>query len=384
MKAILRAVRNSSDGLCALVAIAFCVCLPSGVLAAPAITGVGGTVSNGQTITISGTGFGSSGPTIAIFDDFEKGTSGIPVSTSAGSAQINQWSRVQGDVRYSNSYGHSGIKSGTVDFNRRGGDLGQVYLYFNNSTQVYLSLWLYLPVGKDVPGTNNPDGPNWKLFWLWSDPWPNSDFLPVFLTNQLPMPDGYANWGAADDINPPARYQGAWWTSTFKRGEWKRWDLYMKGGQSDGAAQFRELTNSGFMTISDASAVYTMHPGEYWNRLTVPGYGRDDTNSVVYFDDIYFATGAGARARVEIGNKSSYMSCTNLAIITPSAWSNTSITATFRQGSFTAGAAAYIFVVDSTGVASPGYPVTIGSGGNDPSPAPSTVSAPTGLKVITN
>lgn len=85
------------------------------------------------------------------------------MSTSAGSAQINQWSRVQGDVRYSNSYGHSGIKSGTVDFNRRGGDLGQVYLYFNNSTQVYLSLWLYLPVGKDVPGTNNPDGPNWEV-----------------------------------------------------------------------------------------------------------------------------------------------------------------------------------------------------------------------------
>lgn len=46
----------------------------------------------------------------------------------------------------------------------------------------------------------------------------------------------------------------------------------MKGGQSDGAAQFRELTNSGFMTISDASAVYTMRrPGEYWNRLTVRG-----------------------------------------------------------------------------------------------------------------
>lgn len=78
MKAILRAVHYSFDGFCTLLAIAFCVCLPSGILAAPAITGVGGTVSNGQTITISGTGFGSSGPTIAIFDDFEKGTNWNP------------------------------------------------------------------------------------------------------------------------------------------------------------------------------------------------------------------------------------------------------------------------------------------------------------------
>ena len=40
--------------------------------AAPSISGVSGTASGGEAITISGSDFGN-GPSIVIFDDFEKG-----------------------------------------------------------------------------------------------------------------------------------------------------------------------------------------------------------------------------------------------------------------------------------------------------------------------
>lgn len=59
-------------------------------LAAPSISGIYGTISNGSQITISGSGFGNDGPNIIIFDDFEKGTNGNIISILPNSAQVNQ------------------------------------------------------------------------------------------------------------------------------------------------------------------------------------------------------------------------------------------------------------------------------------------------------
>jgi len=93
--------------------------------------------------------------------------------------------------------------------------------------------------------------------------------------------------------------------------------------------------------------------------------------------DVCVAVGPAAMARVEICNNSSYSSATNCAIFTPTSWSNTSITATVRMGSFTNGLA-YLFVIDSAGTTSPsGYPITIGGGGGETPP-----SAPNGLHVV--
>ena len=84
---------------------------------------------------------------------------------------------------------------------------------------------------------------------------------------------------------------------------------------------------------------------------------------MAYYDDVYVATGDGARARVEMGNASTYSASTNLALITPTAWGDTSITATVRQGQFDAEDSAYLYVVHADGtVNATGYPVTIGAG----------------------
>ena len=84
-------------------------------------------------------------------------------------------------------------------------------------------------------------------------------------------------------------------------------------------------------------------------------------NCVTSFDDVYIATGVNAQARVEIGNAATYAGSTQLTILTPTAWAATEITATVNEGNFDAFDSAYMYVTDSAGVVSDGFPITFES-----------------------
>jgi hypothetical protein len=56
-----------------------------------------------------------------------------------------------------------------------------------------------------------------------------------------------------------------------------------------------------------------------------------------------------------IGDAAIFSQCTHREIQIPTAWSDTEITVTFNQGSFTDYETCYLFVVDSDGTASAGY-----------------------------
>jgi hypothetical protein len=306
---------------------------------------------------------------VVLFDDYEKGANGSVVSTQAGSAQVGQWSDAVGAITYSTTYAHSGAQSGESNWANSGsGSLPQTQLTFPGSNQVFLSWWQYVPTGTVIPGTTNPSlgGTNWKTFWLWADPFPDSDHLTVYL-NDTTGPGGWSYLFAGDDTSmsynsgSPSGYL----TSYLTKGVWNRYSFYFYGDPSAGIVKAYEVSsNQGFHTTLNSSGLTTMRSGQTWNELTLPGYGRQDSNAQTYVDDVYLATGSGAQARVEIGDKSVYTSCTNLAMTTPTAWSTGSVTTTIRQGSFTAGQSAYLFVIDSSGNVSSGYPVTIGSGGS--------------------
>ena len=380
MNALLMANRNRFAFFPSLIAILCFMCSPTGTLAAPAITSVEGTVGNGEMITITGTGFGSTGPTVAIFDDFEKGTNGSVISIASGSASVNQWSVVSPDYKptYSTIQAHSGSKSLLIDFSQQG---RWTQVHFSGASRVYFSFWLLVPSNSCVPGVNNPDGPNWKFAMISGNPWPASDHTTVFLSD-LPNPafTTMSVWYDSAGINT-----GGWGSSSIIKARWQRYEWYFYGHTSAGIIQGWELNSSTVRTqIQNQLNVYNLHSHDLWGLVQFPAYARQDSVAKNYYDDIYVATGAGALARVEIGNNSTYSRCTNLAVITPVSWGSNSITATVRQGSFTAGSSAYLFIIDAAGVVSPGYPVIIGSGGNSFAPAPSTISAPTGLKIITN
>ena len=76
----------------------------------------------------------------------------------------------------------------------------------------------------------------------------------------------------------------------------------------------------------------------------------------LYYDEIYVDK---TRARVEIGNSSTWSGCSHREIQIPSAWSSGSVTVTVNQGPFADSSGAYLYVVDSDGnVNSNGYSIT--------------------------
>lgn len=347
----------------------------------PTISGYSGTVANGNSITISGSSFGSNGPTIAIFDNFEGGVNGAYIGNGVTDATIGQWVDCGASCSpiyystYSTNYANSGTKSSRQDWTT---DLqeGARWMGYSSSpsymTKVYFSFWTYLPAGMGTPDYGS--GPNWKVWWLYRDTNTQDDYASEITSD--PPSATTIGWvdGSQNRICYPtscAEY-GAF---SFTRGRWIRWEGYLVGNTSSGSIELWHTDSGQARNSFGSNTGRTLDDGSSgWRTFHLPGFARADTSSNTYYDDVYLAYGDGAQARVEIGNNATYSNCTNLSVCTVTSWSASSITATARTGSFPNGAA-YLFVIDSSGNASSGYGVTIGSGGGDTTPPTVTISA---------
>lgn len=336
------------------------------------------TIANGDSITISGSSFGDNGPTIAVFDDLEKGTNNAIISTTTGSATVGEWDFVDAapeNPKYSSSYAHSGTMSFLSD--QATSEMGRAAVAnFSGTTRIYISYWVFLPTGSDVPGTQ-ASLPNWKLADISGGVFPNyaSNYTTAVTLVDLPTSGGAWEiqgpnpWHDADGL-----VESGYTTTTWRKNRWHRFENYYLGGSNNnGLLQMWETNSGNARTRTINTAGTTIHSQDTWTWFRLHAFAREELNGQCYYDDVYVATGTGAQARVEIGNQPTYANCTNLAICTVTSWSATSITATARTGSFPNGTA-YLFVVDSSGNASSGYEVTIGSGGGDTTDPSVTIS----------
>ena len=96
----------------------------------------------------------------------------------------------------------------------------------------------------------------------------------------------------------------------------------------------------------------------YLSSYFATDQGSPQPEAQIYWDELYVDY---TRARVEIGDASTWSACTHREIQIPASWSDTLITATVNTGSFPAGSQGYVYVVDASGVANEhGRPLTIG------------------------
>lgn len=358
----------------AAVVFASLFSLAENSLAAPAISGVSGTVSNGNTVTISGSGFGT-GPNIVLFDDFEKGTNGSNIKTGAGSAQVGKWDFIEGTrvPKYSNANKVSGTLAFRADMSSYWRELVTTHLP-SSTKKIFMSWWTLIPSGTVLPGTGDPAGINWKNIWLQGEGTTDDDLvIPGFL--------GADSFLVTSNSLPYTR----WFSLDFNIGQWKRISYYVNGGSgsNSGSFKFWELTSSGISQRINDNNVTILESGGVFEQICLNGYGRVTSNCYPTFDDVYIATGDNALARIEIGNNATYVNCTKLAVVTPDSWSTNSISAKVWQGNFVASEQAYLFIIDSTGTPSPGYPITFGSSGGGTTPPADTTApaAPTGLSI---
>jgi hypothetical protein len=314
--------------------------------AAPSVSSVSGTVANGQAITINGSSFGS-GPNVVFYDDFEKGTNGSALKTGSGSAQVGAWSAIDvPNVTYSSSQKISGnlaLMSSPYAAWYLG---GRGSISFSSASQVFVSYWT-----RTDAWPNNGVSVNWKALWIMGSGTTNHDMVvPTFLWEGGGAYVGNDAGGFADYNAPP-----------LSLNKWMRMWALVNDSSTDTVKAWY-LSSSGVVQNENGS-------GSIWSsgsfqKIFVPGNVEiSGVNPHPMYDDVYVATGPNAQARVEIGNASTYNSCTNLAIATPTSWGSSSITATVRQGSLGSSSSAYLYVTDASGsVNSNGYPITFGGG----------------------
>ena len=330
--------------------------LPAIVSAAPSITGTQSALMPGIPLVIDGSDFGPDGPNVVFFDDLEQGIAGNTVRTGSGSAALGVWNSVGSNAPYyTTSAAISGSKA--MQTNMSVNWLGYAEILLPTGTQeLFGSWWMYVPSGTNIPGEGTSDGTNWKTVWLQGSGTTNNDLvIPTRLSSGWLINGNDSPFTESTSID-------------LQKGEWKRVWAWIKSGQaSNGHVHFWELDGAGIIKREEWDNRNVGRTGEDWERLRINGYGRTTTNSFPTFDDIYVATGPNARARIEIGDRPVYAECTKLAVATPTSWSTTSITATPRQGNFSIGETAYLFVFDAAGIANTtGFAVAWSNESGDP------------------
>jgi len=135
------------------------------------ITGVDNNeIIEGQSLTINGVGFGS-GPTVLLFDDFEGGINGNPLSTDL--APLGSWDSVQtpGHTSYSDLNTVSGNFAARFDsYDYPPNQHPVIYARAPTSfDSFYVSWWGLIPSGDRFPGCDGYGGCNWKTVWVLDD-----------------------------------------------------------------------------------------------------------------------------------------------------------------------------------------------------------------------
>ena len=324
-------------------------------LAAPAVTGTNGIISNNQIVTISGSNFGNKSPAAPLlWNNFSEGANGQPLSTGTGTPWTTQAECV---TNYSNAmkYGQSSLAAAQVMRSdapcwtrTRKGVLG-------DQTKIFFSYHYY-----DMPGGT---GTHTKMGRVGC----NDD---VHCTPNMGYtahsPDYWYAFGNRDK-------ETALSYTAVVSGQWVRddtWSTLSSDGVANGTVQ---VWRDGSQVVNN-TAVVTKSAGSghsAYNQVFLPYY-NESGNRTVYVGDVYVDN---TLARVEICSGSTWSNRGKCEIQPPKNWSSSSVTFTVNQGNILNNSTQYLYIVDSTGAANAnGYRVSFGQGQQ-------TAPSPVGLKI---
>jgi len=359
--------------------IAVFVLIFPAVALAQSISGVSGTISDGQTITISGSSFGAGG-TLITWDNFESGSDGDFIENRVpptGPTWDSPW--VSGAIApdISSYRSVSGDNSARVCWND--GTTSNWASYFGWTgqgpyTSIYFTYYRYLAGGGGAWETGSINHKTAYIFGTVSD----HPQITVGATMNggvwYETTNGGVGFIAPNDLSGGAYLVS---NSTFNwdatKSVWQRWEVYAEINEPYSSSNDVFQSFHDYRLIADESSVRLAAEGAYDDfrigHMDNSYAGYDSLYA--YFDDIYIST---SRARVELGDNGVFSGCAKREIQIPTAWASGEITITVNQGTFQAEDSAYLFVVDADGSVSSGYAVTIGGAASSP-----TITAPTNL-----
>jgi hypothetical protein len=347
---------------------------------APAPTGITGSAAPGQTLTINGAGFGTTGPNVVLMEDFERDTAGQKAQLAG--APVGAWTSYHSGTNFlASPNAHTG-SVGYHGYDYAGQAANILALSLPAQYQeAFVSMWVTVPAGKTFPGMWGPNGAapppvagqfsadsSWKLGWLLQ-----SNTMVAAQFNMVTMSfAGSGQWTPAESDSGYAMFiePGNYWensnnvgTSWWQWTGWNRVSTWMRGnatvptGAMSGFLQTLNAQN-GMFTWSFGNPVTYPTSGmfqkgipQYFQQINVPGWIRENSgpNADPTYDDIYIAVGPGSVARVEITDAPTYVGSKHATLLRPTAWTTGKITATVPKAGLDFSGVAYLYVTDMTG-----------------------------------
>ncbi len=308
-----------------------------------AVSGLSGSPNRGEILNISGNGFGTKPVAAPLkFDSFETGANNVDIG--------NGWSTSGGNKpRYSSTVRRSNSQM-SVRARFDGGAYGSSFGVSGTPlSQIYLDAWYYLDAAA-------PFSRNHKIFRLHA----NIDLSPNLYYNLYCAGIGSSHL-SQDGVNGNFHTWLGQTAQTFSR-KWSHIQAYFKAssaGVDDGTS---EMWIDGEKVVDMRGSFRTRESGQgLWDTLWLGNYFSHEADgscpstygdAYTYWDDVYVDT---SRARVEIGDSSSYNGARHREIQNIQSWSNNSVSIVYNPGTFTSTNGLYLFVIDDQGNVSPGY-----------------------------
>ncbi|MFX0197666.1 MAG: LVIVD repeat-containing protein [Candidatus Hodarchaeota archaeon] len=359
------------------------------------ISNVSETFLDGETATISGSGFGvKSTPEPLFFDSFDSNDSGRQNGDMIRGNKCSHYgSWLDHEYKQSPTYANTNQRTGStlssyVQMSVGGAypSNGAIWGTFSGSHQspLLVVVWqrvvlsggsdddwwqlkhwritngdiaeanpdTFIQIGRHVINQDhNPFVCMWNNRTVAYEPWPWYNAYQGY----EPPTDTTLHFGSAN-----APYDGTWYNTI----------IFAKASTGDGSADgyFKIYSNDHAAgdpahPYEDAIETYYSANPVPWKNITLGWWigtyegSGDPPTAILQFDDVYIDN---SWQSVWIGDASSWDNCTHREIQIPTAWSDTSITITVNQGSFPRCEQVYLFVVDADGnVNAQGYPITI-------------------------
>lgn len=298
--------------------------------------GASGEYAHGDQFILTGSGFGADARPLA-FDSFDWGSPGdnLELSPNAPWSTTSNNGPEDPEISATRAYGpntRSGMHNQDVSGNPDAGD-SLCYLSNQDTLTGYVSLMHYYELtgsptthkGVRMQGTGGP-----SIFSAYP-----SMFVQDYFTssNRITYTWTTSSSNQDTDFGPGA----------YPEGQWNRLEYWYVMDQAPNG-----LIQSWLNLTQDSleSGVTTLASGvsqSIFNFL-LPFYFGNGGSGLGWYNDVYISD---TRARVEIGNASTWAGCTKREIQNPSAWSDTSITFTVNKGTLAAGTN-YLYTVDSS------------------------------------
>lgn len=347
-----RKVFNATSMILLIVSIS-----PNLIFAAPSITGASGSIKTGESISITGSGFGSHNLQIeSLQQSIEGGTNGQIFQKSGWT--LSDWDLYGVSPRYADDSVHSGSKSIKCSYTA-GGNCAFAYDMpdVGPGQRFYATWW--------VKYSGSTAG-QWKMFRA-------SEALTISDGNQQLNMFNWFSLQQQNVLHPsyPAQ-RTLWYGGLYPTGDntWHRVELdYVAGSTStaNGVITVRVTKENGTVATGSNSDVNTHPNGGSWRHAIWQNYlgnGITGANNI-WLDDLYVQY--NTPARVELCAGSTWGNRGKCEIQVPSKWGTSQIVAMVNSGSFASSSTVYIYVVDSSNaVNSNGYQVKTGDFSSSP------------------